>query len=97
MGGTKHVMSDCIRLIEYRRILAENQCVYLEKSHRDEVLGVGTYRLKMRISRALSSSNASEWITVIRDEINSIEKNQVLGLLESYLDVNLLETNGFKD
>lgn len=51
----------------------------------------------MRISRALSSSNASEWITVIRDEINSIEKNQVLGLLESYLDVNLLETNGFKD
>lgn len=47
MRATKYVVRDHVGFIEYPRIPTDSQWVYLRYSIKEEVLGTGTYQLKM--------------------------------------------------
>ncbi|KAG5524057.1 hypothetical protein RHGRI_030902 [Rhododendron griersonianum] len=52
-GATKHVARDRGGFIEYRRIPVGNQSVFMGNSSAEDVLGVGTYQLKLQSGRTL--------------------------------------------
>ena len=53
LGATKHIARDRVGCVDYKRIPTSTQYVILGNKAQEEVIGVGTYQLKLRLGRML--------------------------------------------